>query len=195
MSAKVDLAAHFHAMERLIDIEPEGTRVELAHGVFMMSPRPRLRHTVVQGRLCALVDESLGRRVREKDPDWLFAVEPEIRSGPTFSRLIPDVAGWRRSTGGWPDPDINPIELMPEWVAEILSPATEAYDREDKLPAYGLMGVGWVWLVDADAKRVETFMNVRGKMVAGAIATRDATLSVPPFEPVEIALSDLFAFG
>ena len=48
-----------------------------------------------------------------------------------------------------------------------MSPATEPFDRGPKKDAYGLMGVGWLWLLDPDKRTVETFSNVRSKMIAG----------------------------
>src|SRR5712692_4707894 len=148
MSSQPDLSGHFAAMETLVESYPEGVNAEIARGVFMMSPRPGVRHLASQGRLFALLHERLGRSGGTGSPDWLFLVEPEVRSETAFSRLIPDVAGWRRNTSGWPKPEVNPIERPPDWVAEILSPSTAAFDRGPKKDAYGLMGIGWLWLVD-----------------------------------------------
>jgi Uma2 family endonuclease len=193
MSAKIDLAAHFRAMETFVEAQPEGLQVEIARGVLMMSPRPRFRHAAVQGNLFALLRGALGTSVGKEDPDWIFAIEAEVRSLPAFSRVIPDVAGWRRSAGGWPNPEENPLQLVPEWVGEVLSPSTEAFDRGDKREAYGLMGVGWLWLVDAEKRAVETYVNVRGKMIAGPSFGKEGALSAPPFETFALPLSELFA--
>jgi len=43
------------------------------------------------------------------------------------------------------------------------------------------MGVGWVWLVDCDRRRVETFVNTRGHMLSGAVFTSDQTIGGEPF--------------
>jgi Uma2 family endonuclease len=147
----------FRRMEAQLELEPETVQGEIASGVHLMSPRPRGRHGASLGNLFAELRARFGVSEGGVPPDWLFIIEPEIRSERTFSRLVPDVAGWRRSTSGWPDLDTTPIVLIPEWVAEMLSPATEASDRAEKAPAYGAMGVGWLWLLDADKRTIETF--------------------------------------
>jgi Protein of unknown function (DUF820). len=113
-------------------------------------------------------------------------MEPEIRSEAALSRLIPDIAGWRRSTGGWPNPEENPISLPAEWVCEILSPHTEDFDRGPKKGAYGWMGVGWRWLVDVERRRIETFSNQRGRMLAGPILSADDSLGIEPFPSLAV---------
>ncbi len=191
MASRPDLAASFRAMEALVEAQPEGVNAEIARGVYLMSPRPTLKHAVAEGRLFALLHDSLGAGGAGA-PDWLFAVEPEIRSEAAFSRVIPDVAGWRRSAGGCPNPDDNPIPLAPEWVAEILSTHTEGFDRGPKKDAYGSMGVGWMWLVDVERRAIETFSNHRGRMVAGPTLSASDTLGVEPFCGVTVLADTIF---
>lgn len=192
MSSQRDLRAHFKAMEALVEAQPEGANAEIAHGAYLMCPRPSPRHAAAQIRLGAVLHERLGRGEGSSAPDWLFLAEPEIRSETAFSRLIPDVAGWRRSTSGWPDPEVNPIPLPPEWAAEILSPGTEEFDRGPKKDAYGLMGVGWLWLLDVEKRTVETFANVRGKMTPGPLFAAGHTISAPPFLGLSSRVDELF---
>lgn len=188
-SSAADLRQMFRELESRLEREPQHVQGEIARGVYLMSPRPRPRHSGTEGRLFAVLHERHGRTGGGAPLDWLFLVEPEIRSERNLSRLVPDVAGWRRSTSGWPDLDHTPIEVIPDWVAEILSPSTEAADRGEKLGAYGAIGVGWVWLVDCDRRRVETFVNVRGQMVAGRVFGADEGISGEPFGPDVIPLA------
>jgi Uma2 family endonuclease len=115
-----------------------------------------------------------------------------VRSEIAFSRVIPDLAGWKKSGSGWPDPSVNPILLIPDWVAEILSPSTEAFDRGPKKDAYGLMGVAWLWLVDPERRTVEAFVNVKGRMTTGPRSTTGERVAAPPFESLALPLEDLF---
>lgn len=138
------------------------------------------------------LDAAVGSGSGSEAPEWLFLVEPEIRSARAFSRLIPDLAGWRRSTTGWPGPDETLISRMPEWVLEVVSPGSAEIDRGPKRDAYGVMGVGWLWIVDPYQKTVETFVNVRGTLVPEASGGPGGTFLAPPFESVSIELGRLF---
>jgi Uma2 family endonuclease len=193
MSALPDLVSSFREMEALLEAQPEGAGAEIARGVFAMSPRPRARHSLAGARLFSVLDRAYGwgdDRSRE-EAEWLFLVEPEIRSEPAFSRLVPDIAGWKKSGSGWPGPDETPIAKIPEWVAEVLSPSTESFDRGPKTEAYGHMGVGWLWLVDCERRRIETFANVRGRMTPARPLEIDGAHG-EPFGEVGITLSLLF---
>jgi Uma2 family endonuclease len=180
-AATPSLLEVFRRMEARLEAEPETVQAEIVRGTYLMSPRPRARHGGAQGRLFAALHTRFGGAGGTGAPDWLFVVEPEIRSERTFSRLAPDLAAWRRSTGGWPALDVTPIDLVPEWVAEVLSPSTAAVDRGDKAETYGAMGVGWMWLVDPDARLIETFANVRGRMVAAGTFGLGQQVSGEPF--------------
>ncbi len=192
MSAVPDFKADFLGLERLVEAQPENVRAEIASGVFLMSPRPSVRHSHTQAQLVRILDAAVGSGEGSEIPDWLFLVEPELRSPRAFSRLIPDVAGWRRSTTGWPGPDEALIARMPEWVLEVISPGTREADRGPKCEAYGAMGIGWLWLADPYQKTVESFVNVRGTLVPEVTSGPDRMFLAPPFESVRIDLGRLF---
>lgn len=181
MSAVPDPRRTFRELERRLEAEPAGTTGEIARGAYALSPRPRPRHGASQGALLGELRARFGRTEGTELPDWYFVIEPELRLEEAFSRLVPDVAGWRRSTTGWPDPDVTPVGLMPEWVAEILSPSTAAFDRGEKAGAYGSMGIAWLWLVDPDARSVQVFENVRGRMVPRGIHGPGSVVPPGPF--------------
>jgi Uma2 family endonuclease len=183
----------FRELEKRLEREPDEITGEIVLGVYLMSPRPRPRHSSTEGRLFAALQRRFGEAgPGGEPPDWLFLVEPEIRSERAFSRLVPDVAGWRKSTTGWPDPDVTPVTLVPDWVAEVLSPSTAKTDRTLKREAYGAMGVGWLWLLDTDGRRVETFANVRGQMIAGLVFETGDALTGEPFGDTPVPVRELF---
>lgn len=193
MSAIPDMAADFRALEAIVEAQPEGVQAEIARGIYLMSPRPRLAHGAAQARLArTLIQQFGGRSEAASWPEWLFVIEPEVRSETSFSRVIPDLAAWSRSAGGWPDLHQNPVTHVPDWVGEILSPSTESFDRGPKKDAYGLMGVGWLWLVDPEHRTIESFVNVKGKMTVGPRSTAGEPFSAPPFEPFGVPLEEVF---
>ncbi len=52
----------------------------------------------------------------------------------------PDVVGWRRER--WDaESQLRPIELLPDWICEVLSPSNEQHDRLRKMDLYARAGV------------------------------------------------------
>ena len=102
MSAVVDPVRSFFELELRLEREPEGTQGEIARGFYLMTPRPRPMHGGVEGNLFAALRLRFGWGEGIAQPERLFVVEPEIRSEANLSRLVPDVAAWRRSTTSSP---------------------------------------------------------------------------------------------
>lgn len=190
MSPVPDLRRAFRDLEAWLEKTPEGKTGEIARGVYAMTPRPR--HAAAEGALWAELRSRYGRAEGSATPEWCFILEPELRHEPSFSRLVPDVAGWRRSTTGWPDPDTTPVEQMPEWVAEVPSPSTSAFDRGHKSGAYGAIGISWLWLLDPDRLTVEVFENLRGQMVLRSTWNEDQAIAAEPFSASPITVRSLF---
>ena len=68
----------------------------------------------------------------------------------------PDVAFWRSEiANGFTDDQL--FFPAPDFVAEVLSPATDDIDRTKKFRAYGQAGVRDYWIVDSKAKAVERY--------------------------------------
>lgn len=123
---------------------PEHVVAELIEGVLYQSPRPTSRHaraaSSVGGELVSPFDRGKGG-----PGGWIILDEPEVHLGPDV--VVPDVAGWRRST--LPElPDVAFFEVRPDWVCEVASPSTRALDRGKKLALYERAGVSHVWLIE-----------------------------------------------
>jgi Uma2 family endonuclease len=105
-------------------------------------------------------------------------VEAEVR--PLGEYLaVPDLAGWRVDRIS-ELPDENPIPIAPDWACEILSPTTARDDRRLKLPLYARAGVGWIWLLDTEARQVEIYETVGERATFAFAAAEQAKL--PPFD-------------
>jgi Uma2 family endonuclease len=168
---------------------PEHVVAELVRGVLHTHPRPRLRHAAA----ASVLGEELGppfRRGRGGPGGWIILDEPELHLGGDV--LVPDLAGWRRER--MPElPDEPYATLAPDWLCEVLSPSTEAFDRSTKLPAYAREGVAHVWLVDPDVKTLEVFRLDGEHYVLVATHAGDTAVRAEPFDALELALGLLWA--
>ena len=151
---------------------------EIIYGVLHTHPRPAPRHGVAATQLSHEVTGPFGRGTGGPG-GWIFIVEPELHLGPHIA--VPDIAGWRREQLT-PFPETAYIETPLDWLSEVLSPATQALDRTDKIRVYAEYGVGHCWLVDPDAKILEA-LTLTGGMWRRDAAFKDADpVTAPPFE-------------
>ena len=116
--------------------------------------------------------------------------EPELHPGPHV--VVPDIAGWKKERLT-PFPTTPFIETPPDWLAEILSPSTQAIDRTDKLGVYAEFGVKHCWYVDPVAKTLEVFALSGGKWLLAATFKNAEPVAAPPFEVHTFPLDVLWA--
>lgn len=74
----------------------------------------------------------------------------------------------------------------------MLSPSTEANDRDVKKPLYAEHGVGFVWLVDPIAQTLEAFKLVRGDYQALGLWHGDDVARVEPFDALALDLTRIW---
>jgi Uma2 family endonuclease len=169
---------------------PEGLTGEILNGQLHTQPRPSWPHAYVSGRL----NRTIGRRFDDGDDGpggWWIIAEPEIHFVLDCEVAVPDLAGWRRERMPIP-PQGHKVEVVPDWVCEILSPSTASKDREIKLPLYARHGVQYAWLIDPKARTLEAFALEGGAWQGiGRFAGADRT-AVPPFEAVALDLEGLW---
>jgi Uma2 family endonuclease len=105
--------------------------------------------------------------------------------------LVPNLAGWRRER--LPAvPDAAVLTLAPDWVCEVLSPATRKFDLSTKRDRYGAAGVTHLWHVDPKARTLEAFELRDGVWVLHATLKDDDEVRVPPFEAIAFPLAALW---
>lgn len=164
---------------------PEGIVGELIDGQLHTQPRPAGPHAVAASRLGGDLMQPFDRG-RGGPGGWWILDEPEVHFRRDTELLVPDIAGWRRERMPEPPADQR-FEIVPDWVCEILSPATASKDREIKLPVYAGHGVGYAWLVDPRAQRVEAYANRDGTWETVATIEGADAIVAPPFDAVAIA--------
>ncbi|MEO1607989.1 MAG: Uma2 family endonuclease, partial [Pseudomonadota bacterium] len=116
-------------------------------------------------------------------------VEPEVHLENHV--VVPDIAGWRRAR--LPKlPETAWFDLAPDWVCEILSPATTRIDRTDKLAIYAEFGVSHVWLIDPGLKTLEVLALTNGASLLVSTFKDNDTVATPPFAAHEFPLDGLW---
>jgi len=168
---------------------PEGVTGEILNGQLHTHPRPSSRHAYAAVR----IDRAVGRGYDDGidgPGGWWILVEPEVHFVRNMEVAVPDLAGWRRERMPYL-PESHRIEVVPDWICEILSPSTASKDREIKLPLYAYYEVQYAWLIDPAKRTLETYrLDADTWIEIGRFADTDQ-VAVPPFEAMSL---DLGAF-
>lgn len=175
--------------EQLLEL-PEHLTGEILGGELHTQPRPAYRHVAAESALNMRIGNPF--RFGDGGPGgWWILVEPEIHFVPDTVIAVPDLAGWRRER--LPElPESHRCEVAPDWVCEILSPATARKDRVLKLPLYAEYRVAHAWLVDPLARTLEAFsLRAEGWLLIATLKD-DEAVSVPPFDAITFSLADLW---
>jgi len=122
---------------------------------------------------------------------WVILDEPEIHFRLDLDVAVPDLAGWRRERK-LKFPTGHKIELVPDWVCEILSPSTRSIDREIKLPLYARYGVSYAWLVEPTEHVVDAYRLKGSEWVEAGLYSGAALSAIPPFDSVPLDLGSLW---
>ncbi len=169
---------------------PENLTGEIINGQLYAQPRPTNRHALVESGL-AMDIGSAYHRGRGGPGGWWILVEPEIHFVRDTEVLVPDLAGWRRER--MPRlPNDHRIEVVPDWVCEILSPSTARKDRMTKMPVYARYGVAYLWLVDPLAQTLEAFALREGRWTVVGLFQEQDIVSVEPFQEIALELGALW---
>jgi Uma2 family endonuclease len=161
---------------------------ELVGGDLYLSPRPAVRHANSATVLGASLNSAF-HQGRSGPGGWWILFEPELHLGPDV--MVPDIAGWRRER--LPElPDVVGMTLPPDWVCEVVSPSTETFDLELKLPRYAAAGVGHLWLVHPGRRTVEVFGRLDARWVLLETHGGDDIVSSPPFEATALDLAAMW---
>lgn len=158
---------------------------ELIGGELFVSPRPAVPHALAASAIGADV---LGpfQRGRGGPGGWWILDEPELHLDGDV--LVPDLAGWRRER--MPTlPNVPALDLVPDWVCEVVSPSTARLDRGQKTALYARLGVAHLWIVDPLAQTLETYRQQGGQWLLLGTHCADARARVEPFDAIELDLA------
>jgi Uma2 family endonuclease len=176
--------------EQLVAL-PEGLTGEIISGQLRTQPRPTWAHSLAGSRLGADLEGPYGRG-RGGPGGWWIIDEPEVHLVLDTEVVVPDLAGWRRERMPRP-PEGHRVQVVPDWVCEILSPSSKSTDREEKMPLYARYGVGYAWLVDPVARTLEAYRLEGDAWAPQGLYRDDDVVRVAPFDAVTIRLTELWA--
>lgn len=163
---------------------------EIVNGELYSSPRPAGAHARVASGLGVELGGPFDRG-RGGPGGWIILDEPELHLGDAV--LVPDLAGWRRERMPFVDEGAAAFELSPDWVCEVLSPATGTLDRVRKMPVYAREQVQFLWLVEPLQRTLEVFQLQAETWVAVGSYEGDARVRAAPFDAIELELGSLWA--
>src|SRR5262245_57715770 len=158
----------------LVDLPADGKRYELHEGEIYVTASPRPRHQMVVGNLHLIIAE----HVRRLGLGEVFVSPIDVILA-DVNVLVPDLVYLDASRldciSG------RGIEGAPTLAIEVLSPTTAATDRSIKRQLAAKYGVPHYWIVDADARVIETYQLVGVSYEPGLRLEGDVSAALPPF--------------
>ncbi|NBI69178.1 Uma2 family endonuclease [Pseudoflavonifractor sp. 60] len=169
----------------------EGDRIEIIDGeAFMMSP-PLTDHQ----RICGGLFAQLYNYLKDKSC--------EVFPAPFGVRLFERGGDAPEDVDTMVEPDITVVcdkskldkygcKGAPDLVIEVLSPSTRRHDKMVKFDLYQKAGVRELWLVDPEAREVQTFLLDGGRYFVNSYGTAEDSIKAAVLEDCVIELSSVF---
>ncbi len=182
------LARHRDATYEDLLALPDDVVGQIIEGELHATPRPAIGHQLSVSMLGSVLGLpfDLGRG---GPGGWWMLDGPEVHLGRNV--LVPDLAGWRRERLPALPRDAF-FTLAPDWVCEVLSPATARIDRLKKLAIYAREGVEHAWLVDPALETLEVFRRQAEAWLLVLTAGGDDVVRAEPFDAIELTLTGLW---
>ena len=164
---------------------PEDVRYELIDGVaWLMSPAPGRRHQELVGEIYRQAANAL-----EGNPCRAYVAPFDVRlpRGDEADDLVDTVVQPDVLVVCDPDKlDEAGLRGAPDWVVEVLSPATAAHDQTRKLAAFERAGVPEVWLVHPADRMLTRYRLVDGGYGRPEIQELEGITAVATLPEIEI---------
>jgi Uma2 family endonuclease len=173
--------------EDLLEV-PDHLVAEILDGDLYATPRPAAPHaraaTILGADIVPPFDREGGGSAGPGG--WWILHEPELHL--QHDIVVSDLAGWRRSH--LPAiPATAFLTVAPDWVCEIVSPATERLDRGRKRLVYARDRVSHLWLLSPTARTLEVFRLSGESWTLVHTFEGDETIHAEPFEAVGFDMS------
>jgi Uma2 family endonuclease len=179
-------------VEDLLAIPAAERRHEIVDGELVRKAMPSGPHGRAQFRLGTEIGGPYDRRAGNGGPGgWIFATEVEIQFD-ALNIFRPDVAGWRRDRLTRL-PAETPLDVLPDWVCEILSPSNKQNDLFKKLRVYQRCQVANYWIIDPDAEALAVYRWTPDGYLLVLTAVGHERVHAEPFDAVEHSVHTLIA--
>jgi Uma2 family endonuclease len=171
------LADERRRRERFYDEMNEQVKQEFINGEVIVHSPVKLKHERASRSLLELLDIYVRRH------ELGYVAHEKLLICLTRNDYEPDVSFFGREKAATFTP--NQMKFpAPDFIAEVLSPSTEANDRGVKLEDYAAHGIGEYWIVDPENERVEQYV-LMGDAYALQLKVNSGSLRsqvVPGFE-------------
>jgi Uma2 family endonuclease len=167
--------------------------IEIIRGkVFNMSPAPSTRHQRVSSNLHRDISQYLkGKPCRVfHAPFDVRLARPGAPEGEVLTVVQPDLC----VVCDLAKLDERGCAGAPDWIIEILSPATAHKDARDKMDVYEEAGVGEYWLVHPHEQTVLVYVldPASGQYTVGRLFAKGDVVAPVQFPGLQVALDDVF---
>jgi Uma2 family endonuclease len=167
------------------NLPDDGKRYEIIDGDLLVSPGPSNKHQ----RACFVLGCLLEIHVAEHTLGWGYGSSTDVVLSPN-SVVQPDVSFV--STERKHILTSAGICGAPDFVAEVLSPATAGRDRTAKLRLYASHGVREYWIVDPEAQAGDVFVLEGDDLARKARVTAGVVESLAALPGFRVPLDRLF---
>jgi Uma2 family endonuclease len=161
--------------------------VELSGGELVMPPHPTHTHQLIVLELATIMRAF----VQQKDMGIVQIAPLPVRLWPGKIRE-PDILFVAREHA---DRIGEQIYGPPDLVVEVLSPATQRTDRQEKAAEYARAGVREYWIVDPEARTIEVFVLREGRYRLLSKWDEGETARSELLKGFEVAVREIFASG
>lgn len=190
-----DNASPYAVMRAIAEQDPSRSRRwEVVGDQLYALPSPVDRHGGAQLEIGRILSNVYRQSPGHPDEGWIFRIVPDLKDVPDSEGVrrpkIPDLAGWRASRYRVNDAGYCPV--APDWICEILSPATAEKDRGPKALDYALLGLRWYWLVDLDVAELEVRRLEEGALVTHGRYDLTESFAADPFQEARFEPGDWF---
>ena len=186
-AARKHTPATFEDLLRL----PPDVAAEIIDGEIVEKAMPSFDHGNAQAGLGGLLFDRFNRKPGGDPPGgWWLASEVDVRyeASQIFRH---DVAGWRRDNLA-ERPHTRPVEVRPDWVAEVLSPSNAGNDLVKKLRVLSRHRVPHYWIVDPEHRTLTVMRWTQDGYLNALIAGEDEKVRAEPFDAIELDVGRLF---